>query len=403
MQDPVFRYKKLPIHTHRESLYLRVLNEILIKPEWWIKIKEEAVVDNWRQEARYGIAALLLGSNGETGGGQANAGPEAMELERAADVEPTAVDADIDTEQQPIRHVTDSEFVNQVVNFLFQELEYIAANRLIVHKNGGTIVPTSSHGVLISDNVVPIQTISHLARYAAAIEYESLKKNKWHEGSDEKVLDLIHPSDYCLVYRRSLKRGKLTQLIGSEPFQYTGITYGDVSEKFQWLPSEFKVNQDGGVEIRSYINNLNRRKHPEVQDAIKSIFESMVPMFERALGSFETQPENRIKASLNNNDYQKDQYEWQFDEYLRHKHGVNVNLKDQSLREAAEDDDELDEFIDSLWEAKRFRPVHIPGLPKLFEVPAESTVHTFNLNGRDLQVIVKMASIHLTPEKPSFT
>ncbi|KAJ3278545.1 hypothetical protein HDU79_001482, partial [Rhizoclosmatium sp. JEL0117] len=272
------------------------------------------------------------------------------------------------------------------------EIEFIAANRLTIHKNGGIIVPTSSHGVFISDNIVPTQTISQLAQYAAAIESESFNKNKWHEGSDEKVLDLIHPSDYCLVYRRSLKREKLTQLIGCEPFLYTGITYGDVSERFQWLPSEFKVKHDGSVEIRSYINNLNRRKHPEVQDAIKSIFESMVPLFERALGSFETQPENRIKASLNNNDYQQDQDEWQFEEYLRYKYGMTVDLKDQALREAAEADDELDEFLDSLWESKRFRPVHIPGLPK-----------SFTLNGRDLQVIVKMESINLTPEKPSFT
>ncbi|ORY47279.1 hypothetical protein BCR33DRAFT_715026 [Rhizoclosmatium globosum] len=414
MEIPSFRYKTLPIRTDRESKYMTVLNEILIKPDWWIKLKDEAIVTKWKDEVRGGITALLADEGNASEGEaeenvRAEAGVAAGGEVGALTADESAVDEGDDSqwedvnERKLVEHVTDKEFVNQVVDFLFQELHYLAANCLISHKNGGLITPTSSHGVFISDSVVPIETVSRLTKSADAVEADSLEKNKWHEGSDGKVLDLIHPSDYCLVYGRSLQRDNISQPFGYKPFKYAGPKYGDVSEKFQWLPSEFKVKDDGSVEIRSYINNLNCRQHPELQESIRSVFEIMVPMFELALGSLETKPDRRIEASMDNNDYQQDQWEWQIDEFLRHKYGKDVNLRNGRLRDEARSSDEFDEFQDDLWERMADRPVNVPGLPKTFQAPTDSEVHRFNLAGRNLQVIVKMASIHLTPEKPSFT
>ncbi|KAJ3280926.1 hypothetical protein HDU79_011255 [Rhizoclosmatium sp. JEL0117] len=358
-----------------------VLNEILIKPEWWIKLKDEAIAAKWKGEIRSGITALLK--------------PDGGELE---DVHGNAED----TKENLVAHVVDSEFVNQVTDYLFQELHYIANNRLITQKNGAIISPTSSHGVFISDSLIPREMVSQLAQHAASLEAISFAKAKWHEGSDGKVLDLIHPSDYCLVYGRSYQRERMTQPVGCKVLKYKGPNGGDISRKFQWLPTEFKVNGDGNVSIRSYINNLNRCQHPELQSSILSVFETMVPMFELALGSLQSVPVNRIRAPLANNAYQLSQGRWELDEYLRDKYGANVNLNDQALRHSALYDDDYDEFVDNLMERISRRPVNIPGLPTEFSSLNDSEVCRFSLAGRNLQVIVKMASIHLSPEKPVF-
>jgi len=55
------------------------------------------------------------------------------------------------------------------------------------------------------------------------------------------------------------------------------------SEKFQWLPSDFAVDENGQVEIKSYINNLNPVTHHDLYTVITNIFEKMVPMFNNTL------------------------------------------------------------------------------------------------------------------------
>ncbi|KAJ3020683.1 UNVERIFIED_CONTAM: hypothetical protein HDU68_010058 [Siphonaria sp. JEL0065] len=461
---PSFRYKTLPIRTARESKYMRIMNEILIKPDWWIKIRDKAIVVKWKVEIEKGLTELLAREDdvpGDEPGGEENAEDVGNEEDADEDGEVAEEDvADVDNEEESneesnedeededeeeseaedgdemeedddedsdgeeeeedeeeedtpiplIEHVSDKQFIAQAVEFVFQELEYIASHQVIAHPNGGKITPTSSHGVFISDWVVPKRVITRLTRHVAAIEEDSLRKNKWHEGSDGKVLDLIHPSDYPLVYGRSKLRIRSNQLVGNKTIHYTNAesgtdadgdsSKGDLSEKFQWLPSEFRISKAGAVSVKSYINNLNHREHLDLFKTIRNVFELMVPMFEMALGSLSTEPPRRIDTSTHNDSYQQQQLDWQLDEFLRHKHGKNVDLEDQDLRNEAQVSDEYDAFQETLWDLPR--PIHIPGLPKSFTPPTDSKVHLFNLHGKTVQVIVKMASIRLTPEKPVF-
>ncbi|KAI9350878.1 hypothetical protein BDR26DRAFT_851683 [Obelidium mucronatum] len=277
---------------------------------------------------------------------------------------------------------------------MFAELRHIAATRLVALAAGGAATPTASHGVFVADAAAAPAAAHGLATHAAALEAAALAKHRWHAGSDGKVLDLIHPSDYCLVHGRSLLRDSSKHLIGVKKSEVDLETSArDVSRKFQWLPAEFKVDAAGAVTIESYINNLNRRESPELYKDVAAAFQLMLS----------TDPTNRIEASMDNNDYQQDQYEWQIDQFLIRKYGKDVNLKNQALREAAQASDEYDEFQDEIWDQTQDRPVHVPGLPKEFVPPADTKVHTMNLRGRNVQVIVKMANIHLTPEKPSFS
>lgn len=59
-----------------------------------------------------------------------------------------------------------------------------------------------------------------------------------------------------------------------------------------------------------------------------------------------------------------------------------------------DDDDEEDEDAETIRIRKQVK------IPEFEAPPAPETV--VNLNGRDLQVIVKLANIHLTPEQPAY-
>jgi hypothetical protein len=48
---------------------------------------------------------------------------------------------------------------------------------------------------------------------------------------------------------------------------------------YQWLAAEFDVSATGEVEIVSYINNLDRRRHGELYDTIASVFRLFLPLF----------------------------------------------------------------------------------------------------------------------------
>ncbi|KAJ3282428.1 hypothetical protein HDU79_009942 [Rhizoclosmatium sp. JEL0117] len=189
-----------------------------------------------------------------------------------------------------------------------------------------------------------------------------------------------------------------TQLTGKE--NISASDWLGASGRCQWLPSVFEV-EDDSVDVYSYINNLNSRKHPELQDTIKSVFEAMIPMFELALGSLRLiDPETRIEASMDINDYQQRQWEWEFNEYVRHKFGVK-DLKDPAMPKTIDERD-FTEFRRQLGLQQRSPPFKIPGLPASFEEPIDSGIYSLSLAGRGVQVIVKMANIHLTPENPVF-
>lgn len=79
-------------------------------------------------------------------------------------------------------------------------------------------------------------------------------------GSDKQVLDLVHPSLYPLIYGRTVlrtcdeKTGELREDLSVAPAPTD--SKHSTSLKFQWLPTDFEVAEDGKVSIKSYINNV---------------------------------------------------------------------------------------------------------------------------------------------------
>ncbi|KAJ2829112.1 hypothetical protein GGI24_002219 [Coemansia furcata] len=145
------------------------------------------------------------------------------------------------------------------------------------------------------------------------------------------------------------------------------------SERFCWLPAEFRVDNDGTTTIESYINNLHPRKHAALYPVIGTIFSKFVPMLEQAVTDLLHPRSQRVIADSRN--------------WYRSKNS-----------ETKPDDTWADDFDERYekWKADR---VFIHPQPEQFIVPDRPTT-PYCLRGRRLQAIVKMSNIELTPENP---
>ncbi|EGF77530.1 hypothetical protein BATDEDRAFT_13863 [Batrachochytrium dendrobatidis JAM81] len=156
-----------------------------------------------------------------------------------------------------------------------------------------------------------------------------------------------------------------TRLVSDTP-----IIEGDsefISSKFQCLPSELCVKQDGSVTINSYINNLNPIWHRDMYKCIAKIFKCFVPMFESLFRTMDP-----------------------MFKYIDLRNGIQGY---ESSSQSDHDDMESDTRV--------IRPVYVPTLPEHFE-PKYESAKPVSLRGRNLQVIVKLTNIQLTPSKPKY-
>ncbi|KAJ2895691.1 hypothetical protein GGI21_005120, partial [Coemansia aciculifera] len=316
------------------------------------------------------------------------------------------------------------------VDYVFAELSFYAS----LHSSGTNILLGAVDGVWCSDSLVDEETTQALKDYAAILENVPAREKDFHPNSNDQVLNLIHPSLFPLIYNRSsvlsepiaspqaaldLKSfghfpgtplnwnralNPLSSRHGSSgldksdeldidhemrvdrvslrselsdreqpgffiPLQ--GISY--TSQKFCWLPAEFRVDSDGTTTIESYINNLHPRTHAALYPTIGSIFSKFVPMLEQVVTDLVHPRKQRVVP---------DPYNW-----------FQV-VGDEPVDYDAEDYDERYEQ----WEENK---IFIDPQPETFVVPDRPTT-PYNLRGRRLQAIVKMSNIELTPEKPDY-
>lgn len=120
-------------------------------------------------------------------------------------------------------------------------------------------------------------------------------RKDWHPGSNDQVLNLVHPSLYPLVYGRTrvLPQGARVGLSDmfaswSQGEVATETSYDSTkgfgwSKRFQWLPCEieFSTNTEDGssVRIASYINNLHPAKHQGLYRTIEKIISLSIPLW----------------------------------------------------------------------------------------------------------------------------
>lgn len=239
-----------------------------------------------------------------------------------------------------------------------------------------------------SDKLIPGSLREKLLAAVAPLECVPDCEKDWHPGSDGLVLDLVHPSLYPIIYGRSMGRGpgSTTATVPVAPaFEPSDSKF--VSKKFQWLPSDFFVDHDGKVELTSpYINNVHPTQHKELYSVIPEILRHAIPMFERVLS-------DAIRPLLP----------------MRIATSGGLGWDDEETADCIWDDgipcpnssseDEYDDDPDIWLEKHRF---NTPDAREKYDGDLEVMSDRISLKGRTLQVIVKLANVVLTPEKPHY-
>ena len=238
-----------------------------------------------------------------------------------------------------------------------------------------------------SDKLIPSPLRETLVAAVVPLESVPDSEKDWHPGSDGLVLDLVHPSLYPIVYGRTMikdpESAALTVLAApqlepdEEKFK---------SQKFQWLPSDFFVDHDGKVTLTSpYINNVHPTRHEELYSVIPEILQHAIPLFERVLSDTirPLLPMRIITSSKG----------WGGEETANCIWENGIPYPNSSSEEEYENDP------DAWFEKREF---YAPDPREHYTGDLEVMKEQISLKGRTLQVIVKLANIVLTPEKPDY-
>ncbi|KAK2750956.1 hypothetical protein FQN57_000031 [Myotisia sp. PD_48] len=359
---------KLPATTVREFLIMRMVNVITDKPDWHTKVFNAEIVAKWSKEIR-----------------------------EANDV------------------------TENMMGWIIEQVKYKA---LFYQKTG--LIGVYNSYVAKSDTIVPEALKLALREAVASLENVPDDQKDYHPGSNNQVLDLVHPSLFPLIYGRSravpeeatgitdgLKRcgegeifPKFADRINDSPERYPD--WG-VSRNYQWLPCEVRFKpicsdtlaggeNDSRCEISSYINNLHPRRHQKLYKVIEQVIDCAIPLWNTTLSFITADPSTRIN-------YDCVEYSGDVEECF-----------DGEPPEGMDEDDWYDNQEEAHLELQR-KYLIVPDIdkspgycePKAPYQDAEGWsmmgVQKYVDLKKDfggLQVIVKLANIHLTPEKAEY-
>jgi hypothetical protein len=261
------------------------------------------------------------------------------------------------------------------VRYVLDELGYYAALR---DATTGAEV-SAVDGVWQSDTLIDAELTARLRAAVSVLEQVPEAEQDWHPGSDGQVLDLVHPSLFCLVREVS---GAPERAWRNPTDHYSRYEF---SEQFQWLPTDVDVSADGAVSFRSYVNNVHPERHRELAAVLPELFGRMRPLLENVLTDLRQPRPLRIEA---------DPYGW-YDSEPEYPDRSSFS-DDKAFKQAVDD---WDAAHDDWWDNRR--PV-VPDAPVFTAPEVPDASGRVDLRGRRLQVIVKLATIHLTPDKPEY-
>lgn len=303
-------------------------------------------------------------------------------------------------------------------------------------------------GVVIkSDTLVDEQLKLDLRQAAAELEKIPEAEKDWHPRSDGKVLDLVHPSLWPLVYGRSrvVADGSLTldncldkcgvgEVIPVPPAaekdesrsasQYHPRKASLWSTRFQWLPCEVDIGGDT-PKIVSYINNLHPTANRDLYGVVERLIAKSLPLWDQvyrwSLGIRDrslrivcknVSKECTMPELCEDSDYGCDPMNRPVDEgenprpeeneYWRLRENDPLKIKDKEwfFRTHPCDQPEPGSF----YEAPKIKLEDVPTDGYFRRLANDRYIGAKEATPprKRIQVIVKLASIHLTPEKPSY-
>lgn len=265
----------------------------------------------------------------------------------------------------------------------------------------------------------------------------------WHPGSDGKVLDLVHPSLWPLIYGRTriltqntININNCIDYIGTGDIvsKPTGsdlttkshwpasggdsLSIPSLSLNFQWLPCDVVIDEDGHAKIDSYINNLHPAEHAAMYNVINGFIEHSLPAWDiiyrwpkdfvfQRLRSDHVGP-NCTTPDICRGDAPEDGW-YECSPWNRPLHdGEPEREEDEPDTEGYKDSTRGK--LDHDWYEKTHpvEPVDAntqenPKADQTFHLESDQVKTSGFFNGSSrIQVIAKLANIHLTPENPSY-
>lgn len=224
-----------------------------------------------------------------------------------------------------------------------------------------------------------------MIRAAAVLENVSEEEKDWRPGSNNQVLDLVHPSLFCAVYGRTPSWSTSDGDRRLKPLEapYEEMKDWAYSRKSSWIPTDFQLGQNGApAKALDYINNVHPDKHKELVSVIESLVGRFSLLWDRVLTDIH--PDN---DSLLRREKVVGFYTWTNNpEYPLPTLGDRVRMgKDEFEKRRA------------AWQENRiFTPLTVDQLGYRGsgqDITRRET--TYSIQGKIVQVIVKLANIHL--------
>lgn len=221
----------------------------------------------------------------------------------------------------------------------------------------------------------------------------------WHPGSEQQVLDMVHPSLYCYVEgQTAVTRGRdmsprHSWENGWKKAWQNATPHHDetpllkkkklfTSHQFQWLPAVVQVNEKGNAQFVSYVNNLHPIRHAHLYVFLEMLISTVaLPLWERVLFHMTQRYSTRSKVTLPSDADLEPPSFIRREDYETEEEFEDAVMEEQENYNTAE-----------YWNGKDWRsfvslktdlPLYTPG--------------RYPLRGQRLQVIVKIASIELRP------
>ncbi|RCK56550.1 hypothetical protein Cantr_05345 [Candida viswanathii] len=281
-----------------------------------------------------------------------------------------------------------TKYLDQIIEYVFKELEWYER----MEKDLGGFKVGCEDKILFSDAAVaePLKKefVADVAKLVASFDGNF----DYHPGSDQAVVDLVHPSLFVVQYDKTpvLRDGNLSIVHYHEEIEHAkaNVDASGVSKRFQWLPSLMTKNSSGQFEFDGYINNLHPVQYKDLYDSIGKIFNAAIPGLNCALTRYASKEHIRIPIPRYNDAYTE--------EYTRAYDELEAQLEREAEAEGVDMDyDRLCDFENTKAQYLREFIPKWEGDPE-FDSPIDLA------DFENLKVIVKLADIELTPERPSY-
>lgn len=293
--------------------------------------------------------------------------------------------------------------------------------------------------VVKSDVCVPESLRAALVHAVRPLEQAHDRLNKMPPTSDDDensyrntvVSDILDPSMHPLVYGRSraLAVGRVplkdcASLSGagetipawSEDDLQGSLLEGGIEKwlkpwgAYQWLPAQISFTGDDEPRpmIASYVNNLCPETHRELYGILEQLVDKAIPLWDECLSWFH----DRIRITRDGQDVSG--YAWEVPTWpLRAEHSDHKMDHDDADYTSAENNetwasrhglvDEWLEFFQSNLRLKPMEPrVFIPSREALQLPGARRVDLKSDFKSSGLQVIFKITTINLSPERPQY-